>query len=537
MAKFFDQRIRLKIGGYLNLITGLIETFCLLGVCNNFFYITNVMIDDGHFCPLYDDESTIPADANQSVNPNRIRPCQGQYDEQAARAAPMITAGLAVFNMLGLFYGFVLDRFNVLFVRILIIVAYTLGFILLSMVNFQSEGMIYAALIFLGLGTGFGMVQAIRDVPQAVPSIENIIRSIVMAMPQASGFFYWVIGTRLSNEARKTNANYFWTYVNFSYIMIGFTLIMGTFRTYFWLSGKYNDQHEYKRKNHHQFFKRRSVIGQENRSSVTNLWRRFSRIGINEEDQGVNAVAELTEDVGRRISRISARVSQVAIDVIGYKSDSDSSILDMFKSFNFWSHVGWMALSVLPFFAWISYMAPWLIEKGYSGPEIGDFFKPTGYLNLSSILIQFVHGLLVDKIAMNYGYKKAVCASMLFLGLLSVGTCFLSALANKENSSMVAQQAAYLLQQQGLGSAFTNSAMGIILICPPDIIGQGIGFNITVAGAVSFIPLAVYASNSSIKNFLMICGCLVGLACIFNTIMMYRYKQPERSVQYDREEG
>lgn len=439
-----------------------------------------------------------------------------------------------MFNMLGLFYGFVLDRFNVLFVRILIIVCYTLGFILLSMVNFQSEGMIYAALIFLGIGTGFGMVQAIRDVPQAVPSIENIVRSIVISMPTASGFFYWVIGSRLADPIRFQDANYFWTFSNFSYIMIGFTLIMGSLRTYFWLSGKFNNQHEYKRKNHHQFFKRRSVIGQENRSSVTNLWRRFSKIATGEED-GMEKVAELTEDVGRRISRISNRVSQVAVEVIGYKSDSETSIVNMFSSFYFWSHVCWMAISVLPFFAWISYMAPWLIEKGYAGAEIGDFFKPTGYLNLSSILIQFVHGLVIDRISMRYGYKKAVCSSILFLGILNVGTSFLVALANKANSSMGTQQLAYLLQQQGLGSAFANSAMGMILICPPEIIGQGIGFNITVAGAISFLPLAVYGTGISIKNFVMVCGCLVAVVCVFNTVVMWKYQQPEKAVQYDRD--
>lgn len=75
MVEFLSPRLRLKIGGYLNLITGLIETFCLLGVCNNFFYITNVMIENGHFCPLYDD-SDVAVNNNQTVNPNRIRPCE-----------------------------------------------------------------------------------------------------------------------------------------------------------------------------------------------------------------------------------------------------------------------------------------------------------------------------------------------------------------------------------------------------------------------------------------------------------------------------
>ena len=120
---------------WLHLATAVLEALIFLGASINFFFILDSMTDNGHFCPESQWNST------QVIT---IRDCytdQGRESQESTKSA-IITVGLGMTDLPSVFYGFLLDRFRLLFIRIIISLCFFVAFTCLSFVNFENEAIL-----------------------------------------------------------------------------------------------------------------------------------------------------------------------------------------------------------------------------------------------------------------------------------------------------------------------------------------------------------------------------------------------------------
>lgn len=271
-----------KISSYLNLITGLIKAFVFYGLSTASYFVILILVQNGHFCDTHEFEKYLQSQTNTSqlqvvlrnetlMNSKYYQNCVS--DQQKSIGSILSTLPIFILSLFGLLYGLVVDRFRVLFVRSAIIVLYLFGLFCLAQITLQSEIYVYIAIILISMVNGLLMIEATRDVPQAVPKLENITRSICLGLQLGTGFFYSLINKYfIGVETRFEDPNYFWNIQNFSYVMMALCGVIMIPRTLIWLRGKYGGQYEFKRTNHHQFFDRYSVNQHgnffENRNSV-----------------------------------------------------------------------------------------------------------------------------------------------------------------------------------------------------------------------------------------------------------------------------
>merc|ERR1719220_2304292 len=106
-------------------------------------------------------------------------------------------------------------------------------------------------------------------------------------------------------------------------------------------------------------------------------------------------------------------------------------------------------------------------------------------MNLSGFVVAYLQGFLVQVVATKHGFKKAVFVQITFTGLLNVVGCFVATFVDEPYWVMFFSYYVMFLSNM---YAFTGNALGCVLLVPGEIIGQAIGFNVTIAGLVSFIP-------------------------------------------------
>lgn len=222
-------------GQYLNLITGLIEAFIFYGFAMSFYFITLILVQNGHFCDkakfdiLWSDNPELFQNLmykNESyMNSKYYQNCVS--DQQDTIASIMATVPVAILALPGFFFGMLVDKFRVLFVRIIIITLMLLGLLLLSLVTLQHEFYLYISVVLISIAVALLMIEATRDVPNAVPEWESIVKSLCMGLQMGTGFFYSLINKYLiGRQVRFEDPNYFWNLQNFSYVMMGLTLVI-----------------------------------------------------------------------------------------------------------------------------------------------------------------------------------------------------------------------------------------------------------------------------------------------------------------------
>lgn len=119
----------------------------------------------------------------------------------------MIT-GLLVFNLGSMLYGFMVDRFRVLFVRILIVLNLSISFGGLMILNLENVyWLLYVTQFCTGVGVGLLIVESLRDVSQVIESWGNWIRAIITSLVNVSGFFIYLLSSSMLKEAENLDLN------------------------------------------------------------------------------------------------------------------------------------------------------------------------------------------------------------------------------------------------------------------------------------------------------------------------------------------
>lgn len=213
---------RQNISDILNILTGLIECFILLGLSVYFFYLINVLIDQGHFCP---------ATTSHNNETSNIITCH-DIQAQNQNVVGILITGLVMFNLPSFMYGFILDNFELIYVRIIILIGQILGYLTLTQTTHtNSFYTLYLVQIFIGFSNGILFIQGLRDLPQVIPKYENLVRSVVNSMVNSSGWFYWMVYKILSSSAENQS----FEITDYAWVMLGISVILIAGRSFLWL--------------------------------------------------------------------------------------------------------------------------------------------------------------------------------------------------------------------------------------------------------------------------------------------------------------
>lgn len=200
------------------------------------YIFINILVENGHFCPekyaepyfLANNSLSEFANSNQTVlelgsatnslgSPKSfkfIQICTQQPDSIEKQASIFSLLGLLVVNFGCLFFGFICDRFRPLFIRILIIVLFASGWLILSFINFENELAILSSfissIIVMNIGAGLLFIDLLSTLPIIFRKFEFSIRTLLLAMPMGSGWFYWFISEKLlgSKTRRRRKKTY-----------------------------------------------------------------------------------------------------------------------------------------------------------------------------------------------------------------------------------------------------------------------------------------------------------------------------------------
>lgn len=278
-----------------------------------------ILIQNGHFCNPesqtldFAEMENLSNTRNQSLmNPKYYQICVSNSQKQIGSILSTVT--IAVISIPGFFYGIIVDRFRVLFVRCLVILFFIVGLFFMSQVSLQTEIYVFIAIFLISFGNALLMIEATRDVPQSVPQHENIVRSVCLGLQTGTGFFYSLINKYfIGREIRFQDPEYFWNIKNFSLVMIGLCLVIMVPRTLIWLKGKYGGQYEFKRENHRLNFNRYSVIDQEdcveNRSSIVQHYQNMTQKDGSDNVSRRSSIRESIKTAGRVIRILSVNLS------------------------------------------------------------------------------------------------------------------------------------------------------------------------------------------------------------------------------------
>lgn len=245
-----------QISSIFNLLTGLIEACLFLGFSTSFFFLTDQLVKLDYFCESY------PSFQNISQN------CE--ITTQYNNSSSIVVFSLIIFNIFGYSYGEFIDSFKVVYVRITIMVLHFFGLFFVSTLDISNQYFnLYVGQFFMSLGNGILFVETMRDTPQAVPFLENYVRSMINGFPIVSGSFYHWIAKNLNQEVNILGiCKVTLTFKNFSYLMMLTVLLLSGLRTAIWLRGQF----DYERTNHISFFNKakgsKDNIYSENRSNL-----------------------------------------------------------------------------------------------------------------------------------------------------------------------------------------------------------------------------------------------------------------------------
>lgn len=486
------------ISNYLQVLTGAFECFGLFGTPIYFYFITNVLIDNGHFCPDFNQTQI-----SLEINSKNIRFCDSKYlADQNSAVEIILYTGLILVNFLSVFSGWVIDRVSYLFVRILIIISYCLAFALQGIVSFDNETWIlYLVQILFAVATTLLIVSTLKDLPTVVRKFENEVRSILNSLVIGSGWFHWMAYKLLNHEDRKTNPNYFWSIRNYSFVMLGFVVVFCGLRTFVWPQNP-------------QVISRHSDIKPRN-LSVFQTYRRKT-VQIEEKAEGHTSLTA-------RVSLLGRKISIATQAIVGYQNPGANKFSRPFRDWKFLSLAYWVIVISLPFYSWIGYQFQWLNQKNFSIEKIDQYFNVTGWFNLAVIIGSIFHGMLVEKLNFKFGFKKTVMIHTVLVNTMIIFSFLFSSLST-EKMGLGVHYFLYFLNSFSTFMLYTNANMCAVLTIPENLVGQGIGFNITLTGAVGFVCILIYLTGWSTKIILLMSSSLA-TTTFFHLYALYKFEQ------------
>lgn len=213
------------------------------------------------------------------------------------------------------------------------------------------------------------------------------------------------------------------------------------------------------------------------------------------------------------------------------------SIISELKKLEFYTLSYWTIFNILPAASWIGYQHQWLSDKNFSQLEIEKYFQLTGWFNLLLIPFSVGHGMVVEKISAwwDQDFKKTVILNSCVVVLINMVSCLLTSLISPDLSFKLTYICYFLrvlfiwsddaerlwflyfltrypnvpLDNLMFFNCYTNCNMSAILQFPPEILGQGIGFNVTLTGLTYLSPMAIYLTGISIDTLQLVCCGLV----------------------------
>ena len=274
-------------------------------------------------------------------------------------------------------FGFIVDRFRVLFVRILIVVNLSISFGGLMILNLSNvHWLLYITQFCTGFGVGLLIVESLRDVSQVIDKLGNWIRAIITILVNVSGFLIYLLSKQMLKEAENLDVDspiFRFNLRKFGLMMLMVVLVLSGGRTLIWLRGPTIFTRN--KREDHQMVRRNTVfIDRTSSTSATHFLKhgmRPSQLGRS----SVGSIQQMDSSVSQTAKRISRRISTISIDIIGYQAQAEHSITDCFKQWEFWLLVYWVSANIFPVQCWINYQFNWLKEIGFNYQQIDDYFK------------------------------------------------------------------------------------------------------------------------------------------------------------------
>lgn len=310
---------------YLNLTLDPFEGFIMAGVGMALYYFLNILVLNGHFCPK--EFVSVPVN-DIYANFTKIRLCRSNYtssednsmDENSVASIFILLANL-IMNLGSVFFGFLYDRFRPLFIRLLIVSLFLIGFLFLSFLNFENEiPILTVSVVILSSGVGMLFIDLIGQAPHIIPRLEQFTRTILTGEFLGTGWFYWLISNYLmGQESRFSKPNFFWNITNICYIFIGVTICISGTRTLFYI----NWNNEKKEVCHLQIVSTRNVFDKSLQDAKQ----------LQDSTSYVKPTGVSMTNLKRRLTIMSTTSLQSIGMVIGYrKATKQNSLLSLRKA-------------------------------------------------------------------------------------------------------------------------------------------------------------------------------------------------------------
>lgn len=322
-----------KISNYLNVITGLVEIILVFGFSCSFYFVGTVMVENGHFC----DPNLLTDYQVDNQTFEFIKICPEFYKEnQLNQMSLIVMLGININALLGYHQGFIVDRFGVLFMRLLTHFCHLTGFLSLAFITFTTEYLTYLAILSFSFGNGVLITAAVRDLPEALPKHKPEVRSITNSIFIASGFIMMLLSKYLlGNPIRFQQFDYFWNLKNFGMVGLAICLCLGVIRTAIW-----------NREIGKPVVERESVIRSPQILPITMNGRNLSSIRRNFSLQVQSRVQQRRGSALPTLARDLRRGSKLLINY--QPANEKNSLLSEIKTLKLWRHTLQLNFSNLP---------------------------------------------------------------------------------------------------------------------------------------------------------------------------------------------
>lgn len=478
---------RSNILDYLNVATGLIEIVLVFGFSSSFYFIGTIMVENGHFC----DPDLLENYQIDNQTLEFIKICSPNFQEtQLSKMSLIVILGVTINGLLGYLQGFIVDRFGVLFVRILIHIFHISGFLSLAFMSFQTEYLTYVSILSFSFGNGVLITLAVRDFPLVMPRYKEEITSISVSIFIASGFVMMMFSKYLiGNPVRFEQVDYFWNLKNFSFLALVVSLGLGILRTALW-QNQIGPNPKFG-----QFYENRSPREQDERSP-SSIYKPDQP--VNDENippkRGSSLLSTLPEDFNSRnsiIKRTSVILKRRSTQILDYKPpNQNNSLLTEIKTLKLWSHTFQLNFSNLPYYSFIGYINQYMIYKQLDKLQQNQVLMVGGYLLLTVAVMGYLYGLLVKYIDQKFKSKQAFIVLLILTNLFNVVAIIVAVLGPK-TENLIFMYVSYFCIICTAVFNWANCYYGIGCLWPQEMHGQCYGFVNTIDGITGFLPVVI----------------------------------------------
>ena len=484
----------------LNILTGLFEQLLFSSTQIGMLHLIEQMKIDGYFCP--DRNITISSFSTQNVN---HKTCQDQR-AQNNYASTILAVG-TILGISSFLAGILLDQFSVIIIRVLSFLSLSFSFILLSLVNYGTEYIMYISQTLLGFGCLLNTLQNLRDIPKlsASSSHEIVLRSICGGLASTSQAIVWLFCKGLRYFKVENNIHKW-----FSLIWLVILIFLHLPRTVVLLVKQISDRNQQSSDADEEqvnFNYRNDSIQNDSSSDdgrcVENKTNTVStEITLNSDESALSVDSRstsLSQESAQHGEIMSTQTRQSVYSIISsYFQNINQEILT--KKFLF--QALYLCFGTFPYYCWVSWIPQWMGPDGknYDLRTQKEILDKLGYIQLSMALFSPMPGLLISvfgKILKCFRNPRSSIpleghklGSVIFFLTIFGQIAALSAIIIVQPYQLNYLTIILLsLQNQNVFS-FNNSL--VVHMFPVHFVGRIIGLSRTFQGLFTLIILGVY---------------------------------------------